>query len=139
MIISEIQADDRSVVLPRGRRLDQGLSGEHSRNQAGLTCRCWPQSGALFYEVALVRLTEHRLDLHGQQVSRAQTLPEWDDGRAAVDIVDLDVAGATCFAARRMRLTGLVPLKEEEFDDLEPLAMVSLSVVIGMANESLLK
>lgn len=72
---------------------------------------------------------------HGRQLERAQRTAQWSSGRAPVDIVDLDIAGATCLVARRMRFAGLTPLTQDDFADLGALAMVSLSVGIEMARE----
>jgi hypothetical protein len=80
------------------------------------------------------RLREFAIE-HGRQLARAQGTALWDDGRAAVDIVDLDVAGATCLAVRRMRFAGVTPLSEDDFADVEGLGMVSLSVGLDMARE----
>jgi hypothetical protein len=70
---------------------------------------------------------------HGRQLSRAQRTAQWHEGRAGVDIVDLDVAAATCLASRRMRVAGVPPLTDDDFADVDPLAMVSLSVGLAMA------
>ncbi len=70
---------------------------------------------------------------HGRQLARAQGTAQWGDGRAAVDVVDLDVAGAACLAVRRMRFADMPPLSEDDFADVEPLARVSLSIGIQMA------
>jgi hypothetical protein len=73
---------------------------------------------------------------HGRQLARAQGTVQWHDARAAVDIVDLDIAGATCVAVRRMQSIGMTPFTKDDFDDIEPLAMVSLSVGLDMAREA---
>jgi len=72
---------------------------------------------------------------HGRQLERAQRTAQWYSGRAPVDIVDLDIAGATCLVVRRMRFADLTPLTLDDFADLGPLAMVSLSVGMDMARE----
>jgi hypothetical protein len=70
---------------------------------------------------------------HGRQLAYAQRTAGWSEGRAPVDIVDLDVAGATCLAVRLMRPAGLRPLDEDDFADLDPLAIVSLAIGLSIA------
>jgi hypothetical protein len=72
---------------------------------------------------------------HGRQLERAQRTAQWSSGRAPVDIVDLDIAGATCLVVRRMRFADLTPLTLDDFADLGALAMVSLSIGMDMARE----
>jgi hypothetical protein len=128
------QLFDRLVAQPFGRSaIPFGTTGIALRDWWSLVS----ELSALGVDDALRDRLRTRLRdfaaAHGRQLAYAQGTAEWSQGRAAVDIVDLDIAGATCLAVRLMRLAGLTPLNEDDFADVEPLAMVSLAIGLSMA------
>lgn len=72
---------------------------------------------------------------HGDRLERARLdRHHWKRLRAPVDLIDLDLAGATCIAIRRLRQHG-EELGVDAFRHLPPLARISLTVGIQMAEE----
>ncbi|MBU2662534.1 hypothetical protein KOI35_03330 [Actinoplanes bogorensis] len=74
---------------------------------------------------------------HGRQLefAMADTF-HWSTGHSRVDIVDLDLAGAVAIAARVMATRGLRRWDPaEEFHDLSPLALVSITIGIQLGGE----
>ena len=70
---------------------------------------------------------------HGQQLERAQLdSTHWRSLHSSVDLVDLDVAGTLCLVNRRLAVHG-DPLSADDFDDITPLARLSVHVGIEMS------
>ncbi|MEV4816175.1 hypothetical protein [Micromonospora tulbaghiae] len=76
-------------------------------------------------------------EAHGRQLELAMADEyHWSSGRARVDLIDLDLAGAVAISARTMRRRSIRPWSfEQDFSGLSPLAGISIEIGLDLGRD----